>query len=450
MNSIFVQIASYRDPQLIPTIKDMLSNSDNPENLHIGICWQHGEDETVELFLDAGFTLSGYTELNDFQVLNAEFGKTKFSIIDVDSNDTKGACWARNFIQQLYNDEKYTLQLDSHHRFIPSWDTTLINMLEGLRNVDTPKPLLTAYVPSFDPDNDPAARVKEPWQMNFDRFIPEGAVFFMPSSIPNAKELTKPVRARFYSAHFCFADGTFAVEVQHDPEYFFHGEEISIGVRAFTHGYDLFHPHTPVVWHEYTRKNRTKIWDDHTTTNKKKGKIKLDWVERNNLCHRRNRILFGMDGEDPKQIDFGKYGFGTVRTLRQYEEYAGISFSRRGVQQNTLNKVLPQWPTNRVYQSEEEWNNSFTGSHDIRICVHKNEFDEEAGNYDFWYVGAHDATGKEIYRKDLTQPDISKYLKNDWVDYRFIFLADRKPVTYTIWPHSKTNGWCDKIVKKVD
>ena len=73
-----------------------------------------------------------------------------------------------------------------------------------------PKPLLTGYVSSFDPDNDPAARVQEPWRMAFDRFIPEGAVFFLPETIPNWRELDTPVPARFYSAHFCFTLGEFS------------------------------------------------------------------------------------------------------------------------------------------------------------------------------------------------------------------------------------------------
>jgi hypothetical protein len=38
--TIFVQIASYRDPQLIPTIKDMLGKAKYPENLRLGIARQ--------------------------------------------------------------------------------------------------------------------------------------------------------------------------------------------------------------------------------------------------------------------------------------------------------------------------------------------------------------------------------------------------------------------------
>lgn len=449
MSKIFVQIASYRDPQLIPTLESLIDNCSDPSRLHIGICWQHGDDEPIEIFLDRGYDVTGQYEHDTLKlpVIQMERDGASLSVIDLHYHKTNGACWARNAIQQLYDDEAYTMQLDSHHRFVDDWDVLSVDMLESLRD-QSKKPLLTAYIPSFDPEDDPGKRVQEPWKMDFDRFIPEGAVFFLPSTIDDWKERDKPMRGRFYSAHFAFADGSFATEVQHDPEYFFHGEEISIAVRAFTHGYDLYHPHRVIAWHEYTRKGRIKVWDDHTTNQKNKGRVSLDWVERNDICHRRNRILFGMDGEDQSQIDFGKYGFGAVRTVREYEEYAGISFQFRGVQQVTLDRLEPELPPTRVYESEQEWADSFVGSHDIRICFHKSELGEEIpDDYNFWYIGAHDAEGNEIARSDWEPEKINRILQNEWIDERLIFLHHSKPVTYTVWPHSLSQGWGNKIDK---
>jgi glycosyltransferase involved in cell wall biosynthesis len=459
-NTIFVQIASYRDPQLMPTLNDMFANAKWPKNLHLSICWQHGDDETLDMWRANGFVVGktkNDSRVYDLPVTEMTREGAKLSVIDVHFHKTQGACWARNAIQQLYKKEKYTLQLDSHHRFAPNWDETLINMLESVRTEETPKPLLTAYIPSFDPENDPGARTQEPWKMDFDRFIPEGAVFFLPATIDNWQTLDKPVTSRFYSAHFCFADGSFAEEVQHDPQYFFHGEEIAIAARAYTWGYDLFHPHRPVIWHEYTRKGRVKVWDDHTTGQRNKGRVELDWVQRNDACHKRNRILFGMDGEDPKQIDFGKYGFGPVRTLRDYEVYAGISFKYRGVQQQTLNRSPNHhYPPNTLkYENEEQWADSIARSNDLRICLHRSElkieeaFGPEEPDFDFFYVGAHDKDGNEIHRKDLQEHEIKNYLQHDFIDYRFIFMADRirVPVTYTVWTHSKSKGWLTKIDK---
>ena len=449
--SIFVQIAAYRDPQLIPTLNDMINNARKPQHLHVSVCWQHGSEQGLESFIDAGYKLEStdVTTVNDREYTVHKFSKKKASVqlIDVHYNETEGACWARNLIQQFYNGEKYTLQLDSHHRFVKNFDTILVDMIEGLRR-ESKKPLITAYIPSFDPDLDPSGRVNVPWKMDFDRFIPEGAVFFIPSTIDDWKDRKgTPMRARFYSAHFAFADGTFATEVQHDPQYFFHGEEISIAARAFTHGYDLYHPTVLVAWHEYTRKGRVKVWDDHTTPQKKQGKVKLDWVERNDLCHLRNRILFGMDGLDSKSIDFGKYGFGTERTLLEYEEYAGISFKYRGVQQGTLDKKEP--PVGITYVDEEQWKNTFVRSNDIRICFHKSELGEWEDDYDFWYVGCHDANGKEIFRKDSQVGDIAGYKNGEFLDFRLIFLSNEKPATYTVWTHSLTKGWLTKVDKIV-
>ena len=324
--TIFVQIASYRDPQLENTIKDMIENAKYPDNLRIGICRQfHPRD--------------------GFDLLSVYRDDKRFKILHVLYSDSKGCCWARNKIQQLYDGEDYTLQIDSHMRFEKNWDDTLIKMITKLQKKGFPKPLLTGYVSSFDPENDPAGRIQEPWRMTFDKFIPEGAVFFMPEVIPGWEKLKEPVTSRFYSAHFAFTIGKFSTEVQHDPEFYFHGEEISIAARAYTHGYDLFHPHKVVIWHEYTRKGRTKQWDDDKY-----------WIKKDNASQSKNRQLFGMDSEEVT-MDFSKYGFGNERTLREYEIYSGLLFSKRLTQQYTLDKEYPPNPKN--YESEEEWENSF-------------------------------------------------------------------------------------------
>jgi len=237
---IFVQIASYRDPELIPTIKNCIENSAHPENLRFGICWQHDENEKLDEFI------------ND----------SRFKIISVYYTESKGCCWARHKIQQLYDNEEYTLQLDSHHRFVKSWDTILINMFNELRKSGIEKPLITTYLPSYDPENDPEKRCLIPWKIEFKERTKDKQILFIPSNINNYKSLDKPIKAKFYSAHFAFTMGKFVKEIPHDPELYFTGEEMSITVRAYTHGYDLFHPHIIVAWHEYTRKNRAKHWDD--------------------------------------------------------------------------------------------------------------------------------------------------------------------------------------------
>jgi len=426
-NTIFIQIAAYRDPQLAPTIRDCLAQADHPENLVFCVAWQHADGDTLEEFA------------NHPQV----------KVIDIDYRKSKGACWARNQIQQRYDGETYTLQLDSHHRFAKSWDTTCIQMVDQLRGMGHAKPLLTGYISSFDPDNDPAGRINVPWKMNFDRFIPEGAVFFLPASIDEHVTLSAPVAARFYSAHFCFTLGQFCKEVPHDPNYYFHGEEISIAARAFTWGYNLFHPHKVIAWHEYTRKGRTKHWDDHNGAAREQTDDKKDWGQRNADCHKRNRCLFSMDGEKYESIEWGPYGFGPIRTLRDYEKYAGINFQKRAVQQFTLDKKYPPNPW-WDYKTDEEWDQSFVQVFKHCVDLQLNKFPHD--DYWFWCVSFEDADGKVIHRKDADENECRRLLadaRNPNGD-RYIklwreFPCDKKPHHVVVWPHSRKNGWGEKM-----
>ena len=405
---IFIQIASYRDPELLPTIKSCLENAKYPENLVFGIARQFHPDDKFD-------DLSKYESDKRFRVLN------------IPHQESKGVCWARNQVQQLYKDEDYTLQIDSHMRFEKDWDETLIGMVRQLQDLGIPKPLLTGYVSSYDPNNEPHGRVRVPWRMVFDKFIPEGAVFFLPEAIPDWQNIDTPIPSRFYSAHFCFTLGQFSKEVQHNPDFYFHGEEISIAVRAFTHGYDLFHPHRVVIWHEYTRNGRVKQWDDDK-----------EWYKKNENAHQLNRKLFGMDGEK-QEGHIGKYGLGNVRTLRDYEKYAGLLFEKRSAQEYTLQK---KYPPNPEINDDKEWLKSFSSMFEHEIILEKNNFTEE--DYDFWAIIYHDENGQEIYRKDADETEIKTLLKNE-IKIKRQFLTYRKPKSWTVWSHSKSKEWLEKL-----
>jgi hypothetical protein len=139
MSKIFIQIASFCDPQLVPTIKDMLANAKYPKNLVFAIARQFNPED-------------GFDNLDEWR------DDKRFKILDIPHTDSKGVCWARNLTQQLYKGEKYTLQIDSHMRTIKDWDDILIKMIKGLQKDGYKKPLLTGYVPSFDPENDPEGK----------------------------------------------------------------------------------------------------------------------------------------------------------------------------------------------------------------------------------------------------------------------------------------------------
>ena len=407
--TIFVQIAAYRDRELLPTLKDMLAKADEPENLHVCIAWQHDKKDE-------------WDQLDDY------IKDKRFTIIDIDASDSKGACWARHLIQQKYNNEYFTLQLDSHHRFAKHWDTVLKNTFYSLQISGVKKPLLTGYLPAYEPDT--GKREKEPWRLRYQRFAPEGPLHTIPEVIPDWRDHTGPVRARFYSAHFCFTLGKFSKEVQHDPNLYFHGEEITIAVRAFTKGYDLYHLHIPLIWHHYYRSGSSKHWDDNS-----------EWGMLNKKSYARVRGLFQMDGESISSEDIGEFGFGTKRSLKDYEKYAGVRFSDRGIQQYTHDNFYPPNPVVKV-----GYDDSFI--HLFKFCIDVGK-DRLQGHKDFifWALAFEDKDGNEMYREDVNPPEIRASFNNGTGTYNIWreFPTKELPHKWIVWPQTKDGVWLDRI-----
>ena len=312
---IFIMIASYRDPQLINTIRDCLDKAKYPERIRFGICRQYAKMDTWD---------HRYEFADD----------PRFRWHEVLWNQSKGCCWSRSKGQELYDGEKYYLQIDSHMRFAYDWDTGLIEMLEGLRDAGSEKPLLTTYVGGYDPllnwggndwgmlNLDPA-----PCRMTCHKWYDEGIPAFRPQRMDGWENLKSPEPAAFLSAHFIFTYGTWIEEVPYDPDLYFIGEEPTLAARSYTHGWDLFAPHINPIWHEYTRQYRvnSKHWDDHGEKNK--SGLEKTWDERNKLSIERCKAVFGqIDG-----IDLGRYGLGTERTFKDFERLCGLDFQREAV-----------------------------------------------------------------------------------------------------------------------
>jgi len=402
--SIFVQIASYRDPELVPTVKDLFANADHPLDLRVVIAWQHSPEENIDEIID----IPGV------------------EVIDIPHHTSKGVCWARNLLNQNYSGEKYTLQIDSHHRFIKGWDTELINMLEGLASDHIKKPLLTAYVPSYNPTNDPDERVQVPWQLNFDKFIPEGAVFTLPAEMTNR---SVPRRTQFFSGHFVFTFGKFCKEVPYDPNLYFHGEEITMAARAFTNGYDMFSPHKVILWHEYTREGRVKQWDDDK-----------EWHLKNDFSHDRVRKILGIDGKvcSPcMQKSMGVYYLGKERSINDYEQFAGLHFATRGTTNDTLNYIEPELTKTKHYYKQfyqtQHWN----------IMFHKRILQDHV-DFDFWAIILLDDQNVEIHRTDLDPQTINSILsdKNEILNLNGQYQG-REWSRWVVWPHK--DQWLNKI-----
>lgn len=238
---LYVQIPAYRDRELAPTLRSLYGQAAQPGRLRVRVMWQR--------------------ELHE-RLPSDVLGLPGLQIDVVDAASSEGCNWARRKLQQAWYGERYTLFLDSHHRFVAGWDDLALEMLEDSRSPSAPKPVLTGYLPAYHPGSDYRS------DGGPDRLYPyardRGVLTRLTGrTMVDFESLTRPAPADFVSLHFLLADGCFNNEVPFNPEIYFFGDEVLTSVQAYAAGYRLFHPHRVIGWHAYSRDSRTTHWADH-------------------------------------------------------------------------------------------------------------------------------------------------------------------------------------------
>ena len=412
-DKIFIQIASYRDPQMIPTIEDMLAKASHPENLVFGLCWQYDETEDI----------TKYDNDPRFRVSKHHY------------SESQGLGWARHITNTLYNGEKYTLQIDSHHRFVQGWDDICLEDYKQAKK-HSKKPIITTYCTPFNPNDNESTWNPVPCLMSQYEFSGDKLLMSMPYYIQDYKERKHIIKARTISGHFYFTSGDFVKEVPYDPDIYFGGytEETTLSVRAFTNGYDFFSPYRMVMWHEYTRNYRPKHWDDHG----KESQTKKTSGERDIFARNKTRQLFEQEDHN---INMGEYGLGTKRSLRDYEVYGGFDFKKCRIQDYTL-KVNE--PPNPLPWDEQFITNQFkiTCEWDIEFFK-KYEFKKPK----FLTLGVQTKSGLELHRKDFLIESDPQYVNLENNRYSVTINSIDKPGKIVMFLFDEEKQWSGRYEK---
>jgi len=334
--TIFVSVASYRDDVCNRTLQSLFSMADKPDNVFVGICQQNkkGDDEC-----NKGFE-----------------GSPNVRIIRIPHYEAKGPTHARYLCSTLLDREEYFLQIDSHSKLVKGWDKLCMQMIEELKEKKiSKKPVLSHYpkeIESYESETDQTKWVVPRICKSF--FNKRGMISFMGSQNIDTKQ--EYYNTPYVSGGMVFCESKFVNEMPFDPNlpYLFTGEEILQSIRFYTHGWDVFTPNQNIVYHEYTRANKPKIWTDNPTYsdvdafNKVKKYLKL---VNEDLKHIPQSVSVNMD----------KYGLGTRRTLEEYWKFAGINTANQTVSTNfcELNNVATQDDIEK--SSESRWKDGTEG-----------------------------------------------------------------------------------------
>jgi len=322
LNTIFVSIASYRDSICSTTIESLYSMADNPQNVFVGLCQQNNSKEDEDCINLASCAISKY--------------KDNIRSIRIPHFEAKGPTWARYLCSTLWDGEQYYFQIDSHTKFVKGWDTKCIDMINMIKDSNmSKKPVLSHYPKEYDAYKD--GELSDDERYNVPRmcksfFNKRDMISFLGAQIMNSNKV--PYNTPYIASGMFFCESYFLDELPYDPnlDYLFVGEEILHSIRFYTNGWDIYTPYENIIFHEYERKDKPKIWTDNPyysdlpAFNKVKYYIgMLQENEKNNID---KHIINNID----------KYGLGKVRTLKDYYDFAGIDIINKKVFTNFCNQ----------------------------------------------------------------------------------------------------------------
>lgn len=313
--SIFVSVASYCDDLLLQTLRDCHAKAAHPEALHFGVVDQDDVDQR--------------------DAIDALPFRGQVHYVHVNPLDARGAAWARHVAFSLFDDEDHVLQIDAHTVFEPEWDRQLIAQLRELQQI-APKPILTTYPPGFDMvDGLPVTRPWSPGTMFTLRPDRREVLTLDAPAIKHVgaqRQSTRPLPGTHVAAGFFFTLGAFVEEVPYDPFLYFTGEEHDLAVRAFTRGWDIFHPPRVPLFHRYREKGqgeRGQHWNRAIDARRPQPWHAFEARSTKRL----KRLLFGRGLP-------GAYGLGSVRSLDDFRRASGIDYRRLTVDPRHVDRPL--------------------------------------------------------------------------------------------------------------
>lgn len=297
---IYVSIASFRDPECQNTVCDLFIKASHPERIFVGICWQADRELDKDCFVN-----------------QPRFPKHLRNLI-YHPSESKGGCWARAQALSMWQGEEYILQIDAHMRFVPGWDTLMIDALE---RCPSKQAVLSTMPPNYDPPHKlqdcshgiTLAHVKRLGKKDELQPLHIGG-HFRPIELTN----NQPVLGAFFIGNFMFAPAKAVQQVPFDPHIYFRGQELVYSARLWTHGWNIYQPDRIVIHHYWGSVSRPPLG----------GKAHYkDKSEDAQTGRKRVRHLLRLETTDDEAalIDIARYSMGSKRSLDAYWKFAGIN-----------------------------------------------------------------------------------------------------------------------------
>ena len=290
-DKIFVSIAAFNEEILDYTVNTCLGNAYNSDRINIGIVNNCNEE----------FSFPYLDDIPNVKILR------------LPDTESEGVGKARRLVQDFYDNETYHCQIDSHMHFVENWDKEYIEMLHRM---PSNKPILVNFGNPFSIINDKVYfHYTAPHEMYSTIYRYSRWVDMQTSRVDSP---IFPNLTPYFCAGNIFTYGKWIKEVPYDVDFYYTGEEPTLGIRSYTTGWDSFIPDKMLIYHfdysQYSTGRRLRpqdvIGDEKAHEYGDTGYKKLL-----KICY------------EPYDPDL-PCGLGNVRTLEEWERFSNVSFKK--------------------------------------------------------------------------------------------------------------------------
>lgn len=253
--SIYVAVASYRDRYLQSTIDSAMSTADNPSNITFGCFVQLSE---ADLVTGVGKITNNYGG--------------RVSYIETIAGNIFSVTECRNqALSWLLESHDFVLQVDSHTKFTPGWDTQLVTWHADLPD----KSLFSTYLPGWITNNDSSIELFPDYDTGcqfptFNDEIAKGYFMRTYDLVPNLTYVSKQShefkKTWYLCGHFIFGPAQYFREITQPSWIVFWGEELYHSLIAAGHGWSVYAPPARLLRHLYPQdildNPLPKLWVD--------------------------------------------------------------------------------------------------------------------------------------------------------------------------------------------
>jgi hypothetical protein len=317
----------------------------------------------------------------------------QFDTFTVKPDMAMGTVFTRHLVARMYRGEYYALMMDAHATISRDWDVELIQQLESTENemaIMTTRPVtkttdsknnkhgrraLSSLAdnntvfgdkPSTDEIQDSSkngGNKKDGDSRPPDAFHKDPRIVICDADFVGDNEQSgsssktlrlleeqsegfptihgKPQLQPYWTPDFSFSRGHFLLKVKPDPylSTVYMNEDVSVSIRAFTHGYDFYAPERPVAFYS----------DDDTANDpsSRRGRFYLDKLEKDKGTGKSSLDrLYGIVKLNPhtplnswSHKEEEKYGLGKTRDYSKFFSTFGIHAQERVIEKHLCNFV---------------------------------------------------------------------------------------------------------------